>query len=427
MSKSLQQKSTRYFLMWLPFVLLTGTLLFYVMLSMHVHHMQEEQLGLKQENILNAFIEKPDSIAMHIIGEYDIVKGSPIPSSRLSEPRDTSIYYSDKKEWVAFDIWTKQYTVKGIPYQLTTYISSKEMTHLIIKVFIAEIFIFILLLSAIVIINRKSSGLLWRPFYTTMKKVKEYDINKNQSLLLDKQTGISEFNQLNQVITNLINDVNQAYSNQKQFVENASHELQTPLAIIRSKLDLLIDTPDLTEETAGLLADITEANDRLSQMNKNLLLLTKIDNNQFPELTRINISNVIEKLLIYYQAYYDEKQPLISKSVQRDIHLAANSSLMEILIGNLINNSIVHNIPNGHVNIQLNNRELIIENTGYSIAGETDQLFERFRKGREQSKTTGLGLSLVKQICQLYQFSLQYSYTENIHRIRVGFQQIQAS
>src|SRR5258708_6677844 len=427
MSKSMQQKNTRYFLIWLPFVLLVGTLLFYLMLTMHVHHMQEKQLELKQKNILNAFLAKPDSIAMHIIGEYDIVKGSPIPSDKLRGPRDTSIYYTDNKEWVAFDIWTKQYTVKGNPYQLTTYISSKEITHLIIKVFIAEIFIFILLLSAIVIINRKSSGLLWRPFYTTMKKVKEYDINKNQSLRLDKQTGISEFDQLNQVLANLINDVNQAYSNQKQFVENASHELQTPLAIIRSKLDLLIDTPNLTEETAGLLADITDANDRLSQLNKNLLLLTKIDNNQFPELTRINISGVIEKLLIYYQAYYDENPPLIIKSIQRDIYLVANSSLMEILIGNLINNSMVHNIPNESIHIQLNNKELIIENTGHSIIGETDQLFEQFKKGREQSKTTGLGLSFVKQICHLYRFDLQYSYAENIHRIRVGFEQVQAS
>ncbi|HTI07332.1 MAG TPA: HAMP domain-containing sensor histidine kinase [Puia sp.] len=427
MSKSLQQKNTHYFLIWLPFVLLVGTLLFYVMLSMHVHHMQKKQLELKQANISNALITKPDAIAWHIFGEYDIVKGTPIPSDRLSEPRDTSIFYADNKQWVAFNICTKQYSVKGVPYQLTTYISSKEITHLIIKVFIAEAFIFVLLLGAVVIINRKSSGVLWRPFYTTMKRLKEYDINKNQSLQLAKKTGISEFDQLNQVIANLINEVNQAYSNQKQFVENASHELQTPLAIIRSKLDLLINTPHLTEETARLLGDITDANDRLSQMNKNLLLLARIDNNQFPEQTGINIAELIEKLLVYYRGYYDEDLPLIRKSVQRDIYWVANFSLIEILISNLINNAIVHNTPNGWVDIQLKNNELIIENTGYSIAGETDQLFERFKKGREQSKTTGLGLSLVKQICHLYQFDLQYTYTENIHRIRVGFEQIQAS
>jgi signal transduction histidine kinase len=421
MSKSLQQKSTRYFLIWLPLVLLIGTLLFYVMLRMHVHHMQEKQLELKQKNILDALIANPNAIAMHIKGEYDIVRGSSVPASRPGGPGDTTIYYPENKEWVAFDMWTKQYLDKGIPYQLTTYISSKEITHLIVKVFIAETFIFVLLLGAIVIINRKSSDLLWRPFHTTMKKVKGYDINKNQSFLLVQQTGISEFDQLNQTIANLISDVNLAYSNQKQFVENASHELQTPLAIIRSKLDLLINAPVLTEETANLLADITDANDRLSQMNKNLLLLTKIENNQFPEQTRINLSDVIEKLLIYYQGHYDEDLPLIRKSVERSIHLAANFSLVEILISNLIHNSIIHNTLNGYVDIQLRNREFIIENTGHPIVGGTDQLFERFKKGREQSKTTGLGLSLVKQICYIYQFDLQYGYEEGIHRVQVNF------
>ena len=427
MSKSLQQKNTHYFLIWLPFVLLIGTLLFYVIMSMHAHHMQEKQLELKQKNVWNAFIEKREPIALHMIGEYDIAEGASVPANQLGEPRDTAIYYPADKKWVAFEILTNRYSLNGRPYHLTTYVSSKEITHLIIKVLLTEAFIFVLLLGAIVVINRKSSGLLWRPFYATMKKVKEYDIVKNQSLQLTEQTGISEFDQLNQVLINLITGVNLAYSNQKQFVENASHELQTPLAIIRSKLDLLINSEDLTEETAGLLAAIAEASERLSQMNKNLLLLTKIDNNQFPEQTRINVSDTIERLLAHYRGYYDENLPFIRKSIQPDVHLVANFSLVDILISNLINNSIVHNIPNGYVDIHLKHNEFVIENTGYAIEGETDQLFERFKKGREQSKTTGLGLSLVKQICQLYQFDLQYSYTENLHRVRVGFKQGSAS
>jgi signal transduction histidine kinase len=306
---------------------------------------------------------------------------------------------------------------------LTTYISSKEITHLIIKVFIAEVFVFVLLLVAIVIINQKSSGLLWRPFYAAMKKVKEYDIEKGQSLQLTQQTGIAEFDQLNQVITRLIGNITRAYSNQKQFVENASHEIQTPLAIIRSKLDLLINNAGLTEETAGLLADITEANDRLSQMNKNLLLLTKIDNNQFPDQSDIDLSNAIEKLLNWYQNYYEETPPGAESSIQPGVYVKANASLIDILINNLISNAFMHNIPYGYVNVLLNSRELIIENTGHPIEGETDQMFERFKKGRDQSKTTGLGLSLVRRICQIYQYRLNYSYKNNIHRVTVTFEQ----
>ena len=421
MSQSLQKKNTQYLLIWLPVVMLIGSLLFYVLMSRHAHHMAEEQLELKQKNIWNALTTNREAPAPHITGEYDLIKGKPAGDDLLDKQRDAAIYYPSGKEWVAFKILTKQYLFKDQPYQLTTYVSSKEVVHLIIKVFIAEVFVFALLLIAIVIINRKSSRLLWGPFYTTMRKINEYDIVKDQSLSLTERTGITEFEQLNEVIAHLIGNVARAYSNQKQFVENASHEIQTPLAIIRSKLDLLINSPHLTEETAGLLADITEANDRLSQMNKNLLLLTKIDNNQFPDQSNINLSHAIEKLLAYYQDYYGEDPPGIQRAIQPHIFIMANASLIDILINNLISNAFIHNIPHGFVHVRLNGRELIIENTGYPIEGETDQLFERFKKGREQSKTTGLGLSLVRRICHIYHYQIAYSYTDKIHRVTLTY------
>ena len=421
MSKTLQQKNTRYLLIWLPLVLLIGTILFYILMSAHAHHMEEEQLELKQENIWNAFMTNPEAPASHITGEYDLLPGTPVRTDLLHQQRDTSIYYPANKQWVVFKILTEQHLLKGRPYQLTTYISSKEVTHLIVKVFIAEIVVFILLLAAIIVINRKTSGLLWRPFYTTMKEVNDYDIVTNQSLRLTTDTGIQEFDQLNQVVTQLIGNVTQAYSNQKQFVENASHELQTPLAIIRSKLDLLINSPDLTDETAHLFADITEANDRLSQMNKNLLLLTKIDNHQFPDQSVINLSHTLEKLLAYYQDHYDGDPLQIQTSVAPKVSLKANISLIDILLNNLVNNAFVHNIPDGWIHVSLSPRTLTIENSGHPIEGETDRLFDRFKKGREQSTTTGLGLSLVQRICLIYRFRLHYGYSENIHRIIVDF------
>jgi signal transduction histidine kinase len=421
MSKSLQQKNTRYLLTWLPLVMLLGSLFFYWMMSGHVHHMQEQQLQLKQENIWKAFQSAPKGIAFHIKGEYDIEKGTPVLKDGIDRSRDTILYYEDSKKWDAFKILTRQYRFMGDPYQLTTYISSKEITHLIIKVSIAEALIFILLLSAVVFINRKSSGLLWKPFYNTMGEVKEYDIIKNKSLILPPQTGIEEFDQLNQTIVALIEHVNRAYNNQKQFVENASHELQTPLAIIRSKVELLIDSAGLTEETAGLLTDITDANDRLSQMNKNLLLLAKIDNYQFPEQHTVPLSNLLGKLITQYQEHYEGDVPAIKTTIQPDVELQANSALIEILINNLVRNSIVHNLPGGYVDIRLAGRELTIENSGPVLEGDTERLFERFKKGREESRTTGLGLALVRQICHVYRFDLQYHHHQGVHRIRVNF------
>ncbi len=423
MSKTLEQKSTRYLLIWLPLVLLLGSFAFYIMLSMHAHHMQEKQLELKQRNIWKAFVANPELMALHIIGEYAIEEVDPVAKKMLNEPRDTSLYYSETAENIGFEILTKQFLWKGKQYQVTTYVSSKEFSHLVIKVFITEAFIFLLLLLAIVIINRRSSRLLWRSFYATMKKTDEYDVIHNPSFQLQQQTGIAEFNQLNSELTNLIAKVNLAYSNQKSFVENASHEIQTPLAIIRSKLDLLINEPVLTEKTAALIGDITEANDRLSQMNKSLLLLAKIDNNQFPEQERINISDLLEKILNNYQRHYDEF-PLLTKNIQSSIHITANPALIEVLFSNLIKNAVVHNIAGGYINVKLSNTECVIENTGHAIVEDPELLFERFRKGNSDSKTTGLGLSLVKQVAQLYQMSLHYNYENKIHKISVIFARI---
>src|SRR5580704_3425858 len=197
MSRPLEQVNTRYLLIWLPVVLVVGTLLFYALLSLHTHHMEEEQLELKQENIWNAFKLKSVPIESHIIGEYDLSKGISVPNDWLNNQRDTTIYYADNKEWVIFKILTQQHVLEGQIYQLTTYVSTKEITHLIIKVSIAETFIFILLLGGIVIINRKSSGLLWKPFYRTMEKIQGYDITRNKTIQLEARTGIAEFEQLN--------------------------------------------------------------------------------------------------------------------------------------------------------------------------------------------------------------------------------------
>lgn len=422
MSKPLLQRNTRYLLLWLPVVLLGCTLLFFVLMRMQAHHMQEEQLLLKQKNIWNAFKLKSGNIDNHINGEYDIIQSTSNRSIELNEPRDTVIYYPDKQKSLPFKILTSELNWNNKAYQVTTYVSSTEIKHLIIKVFLGEALLFVLLLVAIVILNRKSSRLLWKPFFSTMKKVNEYDITRNQSLMLQSKTGTTEFDELNTVITNLVNKVKAAYSTQKQFVENASHEIQTPLSIIRSKLELLINQPDLTEKNASLLGDITDATNRLSQMNKTLLLLSKIENNQFPETETVNISEMVERILNNLTIYYDNF-PQVESEIHANVKLNANHSLAEILISNIIKNAIEHNQPNGKIIIHLSASHLLIKNTGPSLQTNAELLFERFRKDSHQTKTTGLGLALVKQICTLYNYLVTYKYHDGWHQIEIVFKQ----
>ena len=421
MSQPLQQRNTRVLMTWLPLVMLAGSVFFYYLMKGHILHAQQQQLQLKQDNIWRAFALTSNAIPSHIAGEYDVVPTTADTVHLSEHPRDTTIVYPDRGA-VDFNILTRPRVLKGTIYLVTTYISAKEIRHLIIKVGVAEALIFILLLIAIIVVNRGASSRLWRPFYSTMKAVRGYDIRQNKSLLLDADTGIEEFDRLNQTLMALIDRVDQAYRNQKQFTENASHELQTPLAIIRSKVELLMEGAGLDEDSAQLLQEITEANERLSQMNKNLLLLTRIENGMFPEVGPIALSDLVSRLSTFFREYHEDEAIRTAVSIQPGVAIAANAALIEVLVGNLLRNAYIHNLPNGWVNVQLSDKALVIENSGPALDTDPERLWDRFRKGRVDNRTTGLGLALVRQIAQLYQYEIRYTYQDGKHRLWVCFQ-----
>lgn len=417
MSKPLLRKNTRLLLTWLPIVLLVCSMVFYFLMKMQAHHMQKQQLVLKQNNVWNAFINKAGNLERNIQGEYDIKTNS--SSEILNNPKDTTIYFKKSNQSLPFEMLTSKVEWGSQNYYITTYVSSTEIHHLIVKVFIIEAVILLLLLGCIVIINTKNSTLLWKPFFKSLDIIKDYNITNNSSLQLPPKTGIAEFDELNQVLNNLIHNVNTVYINQKEFVENASHEIQTPLSIIRSKLELLINQSTLTEKEALILADITEANNRLSQMNRTLLLLAKIENNQFPAIETVNFSKMIHDTVINLKLHYEEGFPELELYLTKDVLIYVNKPLIEIMLTNILKNAIIHNDTCGKLKIELLPSTLIIENTGSAPEVDTQELFERFRKGSHKSKTTGLGLAIVKQICQLYQYNVTYSYQDGWHQIKI--------
>ena len=383
--------------------MLGGSVFFYLVMMGHIRHMKHEQLLLKQTNVWNGFVLDSLGTAVKLAGEYTI---APDVARQDVEADSANLAYLMQTHFL-----------NGRPYVVTTYISAKEYQHLLIKIGIAEAIIFIVLLIAIIVVNRRTSVGLWTPFYSTMTAIRGYDIRQNRSLLVDTGTGIEEFNQLNKTLTDLIDRIDRAYRNQKQFTENASHELQTPLAIIRSKVELLSESPDLNEDNAGLLQEIAEANERLSQMNKNLLLLTKIENGMFPESCPIDLSEVVLRL----SRYYENEVFDTSVSIQPGISITANPSLIEILVNNLLRNAYMHNVAGGWVRVQLTEAALIISNSGAAVEGDPERLFDRFRKGRVDNRSTGLGLALVRQIVQLYGNDITYTYQAEVHRLSVSF------
>ena len=209
------------------------------------------------------------------------------------------------------------------------------------------------------------------------------------------------------------------YEEIKSFTENASHEIQTPLSIIKSRLELLSQS-DLSEDQMNTIQSVYEATNRLSKLNQSLILLTKIDNQQFSESEEVNMSILINKHLSNYEELISAKLITIKKNIRDNVKININETLAEILVSNLITNAIKHNIDKGVIEIILTGHQISISNTGIPLQSESSELFERFKKDKVSSESLGLGLSIVKKICERYGFTVTYHYSDLLHTVSIN-------
>jgi signal transduction histidine kinase len=278
---------------------------------------------------------------------------------------------------------------------------------------------FIFLLAGLVLINRGISRKLWQPFYDSLARIKNFDLNKQQSVQFD-DTDIAEFEELNGHLHKLISGSVSAYNQQREFADNASHELQTPLAIVQSKLDLLLQSQSLTDEQYHIIEDAHKALTRVGRINKNLLLLTRIDNSQYMEEEQLDLSFLLGKTITLFNQFAEAKQIIIHSDIDQSVAIKANKELLEILINNLLNNAIRHSAADNIIDVKLSSSQLSFTNAGAESLNQ-DQLFKRFSTASSGTPGTGLGLALVKQIADRYDWSIRYVYEQNKHIFSLNF------
>jgi len=311
-------------------------------------------------------------------------------------------------------------TVAGRNYKVVVRKSQEETEDLIQLILTITLMMVLLLLISLFLINRFILSKLWKPFNNTLSQLKQFNVSGKNKLLLEK-SDINEFTELNQAVSIMTNRVSQDFNEIKNFTENASHEIQTPLAIIKSKLELLSQSENLKEEQMNTIQSIFEAGNRLSKLNQSLILLTKIDNQQFVQNEKIDFSKIVFKHIENFEELIAAKHITTVVNIAPGVKLNINEDLAEILISNLITNAIRHNLDKGSIDINLSSHFFIISNTGTQPDRDPGELFERFRKDKVSSESLGLGLSIVKKICEQYQFSINYVYSGNRHITTVGF------
>jgi len=378
----------------------------------------------KIEKELNSFADTID--VNEVVKQFNRISlGSKItvPSGNLN--LEDSIYSHNRYdpyygEVERFRVLSSIIKIHNQPYRFTIETNIEESEETVMAISLVTLSFLVLLIGGIYYINRILSKRVWRPFYKTLNNLKSFDLSDEASVNFEN-TDILEFEELNVAITKLINQNILVYQQQKEFTENASHELQTPLAILKSKIDLLLQDNTLSEEQMEKIAALNIPLARASRINKNLLLLAKTENQKLLDNSEpIDLCQLIKDSVGFLNESILTKNIHIETEYLNNPTISANRNLLEMLILNLLLNATKHNLSGGKIYIQVSNSSLVIANSGTDSLN-TESLFKRFVSSSKTTGGSGLGLAIVKEICQRYNWQVSYEFREKNHIFSIQF------
>ncbi|MEG1615753.1 MAG: HAMP domain-containing sensor histidine kinase [Bacteroidales bacterium] len=333
---------------------------------------------------------------------------------------DSMVYIKEKKETEPARIHSSVFKDdEGAYYVLEVFTPTFEKRDLIQSILVWIILLYSGLVIAIVGVNIWVFYGSMKPFYRLLKWMDSYQIGSNQELP-DNQTDITEFKKLNEAAYSYMRRAEQLFEQQKQFIGNASHEIQTPVAICRNRIEMLMEDENLTEtqyiELSKTLATLTQ----ISRLNKSLLLLSKIENGQYPEKKKVDFGVMLEKYAEDYQEVFAYKNILFDFSFRGSFKLNMNEALAGMLLSNLLKNAYVHNKEGGEIKVRITPELFSISNTGDPEALDPEKIFKRFYQSKHKKGSSGLGLAIVESICRLENLQLSYSFEKGLHCFKIS-------
>jgi len=402
----------------ITYILVAGA--FYLVIEYVVYQEVEKRLVVERHDFENF-------VGAHGMWEescYFVENKITLSALRTLEPyvaefKDTALYDRYSAQLVPFRQYSFPATIGGINYKVSIRKSLIESNDLLMYITGTMLILLSIGLLLLFLFQRRISKTIWKPFYDTLSKAKSFGLTKGKGLTL-QQEDIHEFNELNAVLDKMTTKMALDYKNLKEFTENASHEIQTPLALISSRVEELIQQKNFTPEQMYWIENIHQSTLRLSRLHQALLLLAKIDNGQFYEHEHINLTSVAEKKLAEWEELFLLKKLAINIESSGNLVVEMNATLAEILISNLIGNAQKHNLPGGSITLRSSAKNLVIQNPGAALSKDPGQLFQRFAKQNQTSDSLGLGLAIVKRICETYDLTIEYTYQAPLHTITVS-------
>ena len=346
------------------------------------------------------------------------------PSYALSRPaifyRDSMVYISEKKETEPARILTTLFKDKeGTYFEVAVYTPTIEKKDLRQAIFQLLVGLFVSLLVAILLINVWVFRRSMRPFYRLVDWLDHSRLGK-KNVPLENPTHTTEFRKLNEAVMRYATHSEEVFEQQKQFIGNASHELQTPLAICQNRLEMLMEDETLSEPQMEEILKTYQTLEYVSKLNKSLLLLSKIDNSQFVETSEVCINEVLHRYVDDYCEVYDYRGIRLTVEEKGEFRIRMNETLAVVLVTNLLKNAFVHNIDKGEIRIVITSSGIRFGNTGSGEPLDGKRIFERFYQGKKKEGSTGLGLAIVDAVCRQYQLRVSYSAVDGMHCFEVS-------
>lgn len=399
-------------------IFLAGSVAYYFVLDYVLIRQLDGSLGSEKQEIT-------EYIQLHQqLPEIQNTKEQWIQITKTNQPLTKAIRKSiplynkaeEEQEYIRQLIFTV--TVQQQNYLVIVNKSETETDELLKLIILVTLSMVAMILLFNYLINRRLINAIWQPFYNTINSIKDYAANQH-SLTLSKEP-IDEINLLNESLNSMTERIHKDFFALRSFTENASHEMQTPLAIIRSKVESLYQFAEGKEQMMQELLSIEDASLKLSKLHQSLLLLTKLENKQFILNESISIASILE------QKCEERKELFESKNIKLQIsavnfEMNFHRHLAEILITNLLNNAIRYTAPGGTISITVNPQSLTCSNSASTGPLDMEKVFSRFYKPLNTELGTGLGLSIIKEICNAAGFSIFYHFENNTHLFTIDF------
>jgi signal transduction histidine kinase len=416
----LLEKTSRIYLMASLVIYVAVGITFYWIIKFMIYEEVESRLVVEKRDF-ETYVRTNDTWSNNSYFVENKIEVQPVFGRFKNETVFTDTLISNRYEESAdpFRQLTFYTLIGGSPYRVAIRKSMIQSYKLIEAISAAMIAFLGLLLVSTFLFHRSLSGKLWQPFYDSLARIKDFDWTKNKPLETVR-SEITEFNELGDVMEKMASKMQHDYRSLREFTENASHEIQTPLALINARVEQFIQSKDLGENHTYWIEEIYHAARRMSRLNQGLLLLAKIENQQFTEHENVDLSALVLNKLKDFEDIIQHKEIKVGIEEEGSFRKIMSPALAEILVTNLINNAIRHNYIGGNLSISTSMNYIEVSNTGAALKSDPERLFERFKKESTGAESLGLGLAIVKQICDSCELHISYQYHEPMHVITVA-------